>query len=327
MPWIQVYDPLGNPWLSTAAAALPIVLLLMTLGVLEWKAHWAALTGLVSALAVSMVVYGMPASTASATAIYGAAYGLLPIGWIIVNAVFLYNLTVETGQFGIVKSSVANLSADRRIQALLIAFSFGAFIEGASGFGTPVAICSALLMGLGFTPLYAAGLALIANTAPVAFGAIGTPILTLAAVTGLPASGVERDGRPTTAVRVADHPDMAGRDDERVARAGRRVAGGARVGRRVRRRAVRLEQLRRTGTGRHRRRPALARRAHVVVPRLEAARDLAVPGGTRGGRHAGRPLHRRVPLRQAAVSLLRRLPSRVRRSSAPGCRGCSSASW
>jgi lactate permease len=186
MPWIQVYDPLGNPWLSTAAAALPIVLLLMTLGVLEWKAHWAALTGLVSALAVSVFVYGMPASTATATAVYGAAYGLLPIGWIIVNAVFLYNLTVETGQFGIVKSSVANLSADRRIQALLIAFSFGAFIEGASGFGTPVAICSALLMGLGFTPLYAAGLALIANTAPVAFGAIGTPILTLAAVTGLP---------------------------------------------------------------------------------------------------------------------------------------------
>jgi lactate permease len=188
MAWIQVYDPLGNPWLSTAAAALPIVLLLVTLGVLEWKAHWAALTGLVSALAVSTIVYGMPVPTAAATAVYGAAYGLLPIGWIIVNAVFLYNLTVETGQFGIVKSSVANLSADRRIQALLIAFSFGAFIEGASGFGTPVAICSALLMGLGFTPLYAAGLALIANTAPVAFGAIGTPILTLAAVTGLPAT-------------------------------------------------------------------------------------------------------------------------------------------
>ena len=129
----------------------------------------------------------MPVSTAAATAVYGAAYGLLPIGWIIVNAVFLYNLTVETGQFEIVKASVAHLSADRRIQALLIAFSFGAFIEGASGFGTPVAICSALLMGLGFTPLYAAGLALIANTAPVAFGAIGTPILTLAAVTGIPA--------------------------------------------------------------------------------------------------------------------------------------------
>jgi lactate permease len=187
MPWIQVYDPLGNPWLSTAAAAFPIVLLLVALAVFEWRAHFAALAGLLAALAVSIVVYGMPVSTAAATAVYGAAYGLLPIGWIIVSAVFLYNLTVRTGQFEIVKSSVAHLSADRRIQALLIAFSFGAFIEGAAGFGTPVAICSALLMGLGFPPLYAAGLALIANTAPVAFGAIGTPILTLAGVTDLPA--------------------------------------------------------------------------------------------------------------------------------------------
>ncbi len=192
MPWIQVYDPLGSPWLSTLVAALPIVLLLFTLGVLEWRAHMAALTGLVSALAVSILVFGMPVAAAVATAAYGAAYGLLPIGWIIVNAVFLYNLTVVTGQFEIVKSSVASLSADRRIQALLIAFSFGAFIEGASGFGTPVAICSALLMGLGFTPLYAAGLALIANTAPVAFGAIATPILTLAAVTGIPAMTISQ---------------------------------------------------------------------------------------------------------------------------------------
>ena len=188
MPWIQVYDPLGSPSLSTLVAALPIVILLAALAVLEWRAHVAALTGLVAALAVSIVVYGMPVSTAAATALYGAAYGLLPIGWIIVNALFLYNLTVKTGQFEIVKASVAHLSTDRRIQALLIAFSFGAFIEGAAGFGTPVAICSALLIGLGFTPLYAAGLALIANTAPVAFGAIGTPILTLAAVTGIPAN-------------------------------------------------------------------------------------------------------------------------------------------
>lgn len=186
-PWIQVYNPLGSPWLSTAAAAFPIVLLLVALGVLEWRAHIAALAGLVAALAVSTLVFGMPLATAGATAVYGAAYGLLPIGWIIVNAVFLYNLTVETGQFEVVKTSVSRLSADRRIQALLVAFSFGAFIEGASGFGTPVAICSALLIGLGFTPLYAAGLSLIANTAPVAFGAIGTPILTLAAVTGIPA--------------------------------------------------------------------------------------------------------------------------------------------
>ena len=185
MPWVQVYDPLGNAWLSTLAAALPIFLLLATLALLEWKAQWAALTGLVSALLVSIVIYGMPVNSAVATAVYGAFYGLFPIGWIIVNAVFLYSLTVETGQFEIVKQSVAGLSADRRVQALLIAFSFGAFIEGAAGFGTPVAITAALMMGLGFTPLYSAGLALIANTAPVAYGAIGTPILTLGAVTGI----------------------------------------------------------------------------------------------------------------------------------------------
>jgi lactate permease len=187
VPWIQVYDPAGSPWLSTAAAALPIILLLGALGFLEWRAHRAALLGLVSALATSVFIFGMPLGTASATALYGAAYGFLPIGWIVLNAVFLYSLTVATGQFEILKGSVGRLSSDRRIQALLVAFSFGAFIEGASGFGTPVAICSALLIGLGFTPLYAAGLSLIANTAPVAFGAIGTPILTLAAVTGIPA--------------------------------------------------------------------------------------------------------------------------------------------
>jgi lactate permease len=190
LSWIQVYDPLGGAWLSTAAAALPIVLLLAALGVLEWRAHRAALLGLVSALAVSVFVFGMPPGAAAATALYGAAYGFLPIGWIVLNAVFLYSLTVETGQFEILKASVGRLSHDRRIQALLVAFSFGAFIEGASGFGTPVAICSALLIGLGFTPLYAAGLSLIANTAPVAFGAIGTPILTLAAVTGIPAKTI-----------------------------------------------------------------------------------------------------------------------------------------
>jgi lactate permease len=187
MPWIQSYDPLGHPWLSTAAAALPIVLLLAALGLFEWRAPRAALLGLISALAMAIGVFGMPARTAGVAAVYGAAYGFLPIGWIVLNAVFLYSLTVETGQFDIVRASIAGLSDDRRVQALLVAFAFGAFIEGACGFGTPVAICSALLMGLGFEPLHAAGLSLIANTAPVAFGAIGTPILTLAAVTGLPA--------------------------------------------------------------------------------------------------------------------------------------------
>jgi lactate permease len=190
LPWIQVYDPLGAPWLSTAAAAVPIVLLLVALGVFEWRAQNAALLGLVSALGISIGVFGMPVRNAAATAVFGAAYGFLPIGWIVLNAVFLYNLTVATGQFEIIKTSVGQLSRDRRIQALLVAFSFGAFIEGASGFGTPVAICSALLIGLGFTPLYAAGLSLIANTAPVAFGAIGTPIITLAAVTGIPAKTI-----------------------------------------------------------------------------------------------------------------------------------------
>ncbi|MGE5814860.1 MAG: L-lactate permease [Acidobacteriota bacterium] len=183
--WIQVYDPLGSPWLSTGAAALPIVVLLVGLAVFEWRAHIAALVSVLVALAVSIFVFGMPISSALAAAAYGAAYGLLPIGWIVLAAVFLYNLTVESGQFEVVKHSVGHLSEDRRVQVLLVAFSFGAFIEGAAGFGTPVAICSALLIGLGFPPLHAAGLSLIANTAPVAFGAIGTPILTLGAVTGL----------------------------------------------------------------------------------------------------------------------------------------------
>jgi len=187
MPWVQVYDPLGNPWLSTLAAALPIVLLLYLLGVRRWPAHLAALAGLAAALSVSIAVFGMPVGAALATAAYGAAYGVFPIGWIVLAAIFLYNLSVRSGTFEIVKQSVAHLSDDQRVQALLIAFSFGAFIEGASGFGTPVAICAALMAGLGFTPRNAATLSLIANTAPVAFGAIGTPILTLAAVTGLPA--------------------------------------------------------------------------------------------------------------------------------------------
>ena len=273
MPWIQVYDPLGNPWLSTAAAALPIVLLLGTLAILEWKAHWAALAGL---------AVGPCSCRCSSTAcrsrappprrLYGAAFGLLPIGWIIVNAVFLYNLTVETGQFEIVKASVADLSADRRIQALLIAFSFGAFIEGAAGFGTPVAICAALLMGLGFTPLYAAGLALIANTAPVAFGAIGTPIITLAAITGIPANDALGHGRPPAAVRVAHRAGLARGDDERMARPSRRVARRARVRRRVRDRAVLVEQLRRPRARRHRGRARL---------RSSPSRPSAVSGSRR----------------------------------------------
>jgi lactate permease len=155
------------------------------LAFLHVKAHIAALVGLVMALAISVFVYGMPAKMAGMTAVYGAAFGLLPIGWIVLNAIFVYDITVKTGKFEVVKDSIAGLAADRRIQVLLIAFAFGAFIEGAAGFGTPVAISAAMLIGLGFKPLAAAGLALIGNTAPVAYGALGTPIITLAKVTGL----------------------------------------------------------------------------------------------------------------------------------------------
>lgn len=182
--WEQIYDPLQNPWLSTLMAASPVVILLGTL-VAGVAAHRAAMLGLLVALLVATCGYGMPVSAALAAAGHGAAFGILPIGWIVFSAVFLYRLTVESGQFDIIKRSIAKLSPDRRMQALMIAFCFGSFIEGAAGFGTPVAISAALLIGLGFSPLHAAGLALVANTSPVAFGALGTPIITLAKVSGL----------------------------------------------------------------------------------------------------------------------------------------------
>ncbi len=172
-------------FLSAICAALPVVALLGLLAFTRLHAHLAALLGLVVALFVAIFIYQMPATLAGMAAVHGALYGLLPIGWIVLNAIFIYDLTVKTGDFEVVKNSIATLAADRRIQALLIAFSFGAFIEGAAGFGTPVAISAAMLIGLGFKPLQAAGLALIGNTAPVAYGALGTPLIALQAVTGL----------------------------------------------------------------------------------------------------------------------------------------------
>jgi len=185
MPWSQIYDPLGHPLLSTILAALPVVVLLGGLGLLKIKAHLAALLALGTSLCVATLVFGMPVKMAFVSVLFGAAYGLFPIGWIILNVIFLYRLTKERGLFDVLRHSITGLTQDARLQLLLVAFSFGAFFEGASGFGTPVAVTGALLIGLGFSPLSASGLSLIANTAPVAFGALGTPIIALQSVTDL----------------------------------------------------------------------------------------------------------------------------------------------
>jgi lactate permease len=187
MEWTQNYDPFQSAWLSTLVAALPVVVLLASIAILSIRIHLAAVAGLIVALAVAIFAFAMPMKMAAATAALGAAYGLFPIGWIILNLIFLYQLTVEKGHFETLRANLASMAPDPRVQVILIAFSFGAFFEGAAGFGTPVAVTGAILIQLGFKPLQACGLSLIANTAPVAFGAMGTPILTLAAVTDLDA--------------------------------------------------------------------------------------------------------------------------------------------
>src|SRR3984893_2276913 len=185
--WEQNYEPVaGSLTLSALVAAIPIVALFLMLGVWRKPAWISALGALGSALVVALTVYGMPLQLALMSTVYGAAYGMFPIAWIVFSSIMLYRLAVETGKFEIIKDSVGSLTDDRRLQALFIAFSFGAFIEGAAGFGAPVAVSGAMLAGLGFDPFYAAGICLLANTAPVAFGSIGIPVTTLAGVTGLP---------------------------------------------------------------------------------------------------------------------------------------------
>jgi lactate permease len=185
--WAQSYTPLGgNLALSAIVAALPIFALLVLLAFFRKPAWIAALTGIGVAALVALFAYQMPPLMVLSTALYGAAYGLLPIGWIVYSAILLYRLTVDTGKFEIIKDSIAGMTGDRRLQALLIAFAFGGFLEGAAGFGTPVAVASAMLAGLGFEPFFAAAICLLANTSPVAFGSIGIPVKTLAGVTGLP---------------------------------------------------------------------------------------------------------------------------------------------
>ena len=205
MNWTQVYDPFGHWWLSTLVAALPIIVLFSLLAGLRVKPHWCAIAGAGTAMFVGILVFHMPLILAASAFTYGVAYGILKIAWIVLAAVYLYDISVETGQFEIMKESIAGITPDRRLQVLLVAFCFGAFIEGAAGFGAPVAIAGAFMIGLGFRPFHAAALNLIANTAPVAWGAIGTPVHALAAVSGLPESDLSAMvGRilPFTAVIV-----------------------------------------------------------------------------------------------------------------------------
>jgi lactate permease len=205
MHWTQIYDPFGHWWLSTLVAALPLIVLFGLLAGFKVKPHWCAIAGALTAMAVAILFFKMPLILAAMSFGYGVAFGLLKIAWIVLAAVYLYDISVETGQFEIMKESIAGITADRRLQVLLVAFCFGAFIEGAAGFGAPVAIAGAFMIGLGFRPFHAAALNLIANTAPVAWGAIGTPVHTLAAVTALPESDLNAMiGRilPFTAVIV-----------------------------------------------------------------------------------------------------------------------------
>ena len=184
MVWQQVYDPFHSMALSTLAAAIPVAVMLIGLGFLHLKAHIAAAAGLAAALLIAIIGYGMPPEMAAKAAILGGMTGLMPIGWIVLNIIFLHQLTEQSGSFKVLQDSIAGITEDRRLQLLLIAFAFGAFFEGAAGFGTPVAVTAAILIGLGFSPLAASGLSLIANTAPVAYGALGTPVITLAKVHG-----------------------------------------------------------------------------------------------------------------------------------------------
>jgi lactate permease len=184
MVWQQTYDPFHSMVLSTLAAAVPVAVMLVGLGFLHLKAHIAAAAGLAAALTIAVIGYGMPGEMAAKAAILGGLTGLMPIGWIVLNIIFLHQLTDQCGSFKVLQDSIAGITEDRRLQLLLIAFAFGAFFEGAAGFGTPVAVTAAILIGLGFSPLAASGLSLIANTAPVAYGALGTPVITLAKVHG-----------------------------------------------------------------------------------------------------------------------------------------------
>ena len=192
MTWTQVIDPFNNIALSALVAIVPLIFIFWALIIKKMKGHKAILSATVIAILIALVVYGMPLDLALLSTVHGALYGLFPICWLIISAIFLFNITVKSGQFEVIKHFMSSISSDRRLQALLIAFSFGAFLEGTAGFGAPVAITAAMLIGLGFNPLYAAGICLIANTAPVAFGSVGIPITVASQVSGIPEMAVSQ---------------------------------------------------------------------------------------------------------------------------------------
>jgi len=273
MVWQQVYDPLGSMFLSTLVASIPVVVMLVGLGFLHLKAHIAAGAGLLAAILIAVVAYGMPADMAAKATLLGGLTGLVPIGWIVLNIIFLHQLTEQNGSFKILQDSIAGITADRRLQLLLIAFAFGAFFEGAAGFGTPVAVTAAILIGLGFSPLAASGLSLIANTAPVAFGALVTPIITLAKVHGYDVGRIG-DGWSSAPPVLTDCSFLASLGLRRPPGHDAGLARHPGHGHQLRHSTISRFELHRPGTGGRHRRHVVDDLSGTVPARLETQADV-----------------------------------------------------
>ena len=282
--WNQIYNPLGNAALSTCAAALPVVTLLVLIASNKVKAHIAAVIALIVANLVAIFIFTMPADMSLRATVLGAVTGFFPIGWIVLNVIFLYRLTVEKGVFQTLQTTIGGVTEDRRLQLLLIAFCFGAFFEGASGFGTPVAVTAAILMGLGFSPLAAAGLSLIANTAPVAYGALGTPIAGLAERHRHRSVPARRHGRPAIAVLLADRAVLADLGLRRLEGHEGHLAGDPGHRRLLRDPAIPDLQLHQSLDRRYRRLADLDGLPDPLPEGLEAEGDLDLAGAAQQGR-------------------------------------------
>ena len=300
--WQQNYEPLaGSLGASAAVAALPILVLFYMLGVKRKPTWIAATSALGAAVIIALVVYRMPVQMALASMLYGAAFGIFPIAWICFSSILLYRVAVDTGKFEIIKDSVGSLTNDRRLQAMFIAFSFGAFIEGAAGFGAPVAVAGAMLAGLGFSPFYAAGICLLANTTPVAFGSIGIPVTTLANVTGLPVLALSAMvGRLCSMVSVLD-PRLPGRRDGRADARARSPPGDPGVRPVVRGDAALCLELLGPRAHRHHEFAHLHRRDGLDAEVVETQDRAAARGRPSGRCSAEATSPRRTPHRVAAV--------------------------